>query len=277
MAIETLYRDIEVLLEGVEAKEGRFSGCSFEPDFDFLSALLAVPLEAGAGIRSGDMPACLDLWIAEQFASAGFERHLLWPGRSLPRVVDPAVQQGIGALSPDQSRVARRVVDASGASKDAYVLGTAYCKQVDVGMASWPSGPELLVSTKTMSGSYDKNLKNRFEEAYGDVMNLRGRHPLAAHGYCFLIGCTIADSPNQLTCAIHTVRQLRETAGGYDAAAIVMYDPMATDGKCVTADLQKPIPDDLSARSFFATLISVVLKAAPANWHETARAMWECR
>lgn len=65
---------------------------------------------------------------------------------------------------------------------DARVLGRAYDKQVDVVIARWDRGPELLVSTKTPVSSSGKNLANRFEETYGDAGNLRGRCPLAAVG-----------------------------------------------------------------------------------------------
>jgi hypothetical protein len=66
---------------------------------------------------------------------------------------------------------------------DAKVLGRAYDKQVDVCIARWDRGPELLISTKARLSSFGKNLFNRFEEAYGDAGNLCGRYPLAAVGF----------------------------------------------------------------------------------------------
>src|SRR5690606_8010109 len=77
---------------------------------------------------------------------------------------------------------------------EAHVLGSAYSKQADVVVASWAAGVELLISTKTMLSSYQKNLRNRFEEGYGDAKNLRGRHPLAALGFLYIVGSDIPDA-----------------------------------------------------------------------------------
>ena len=76
-------------------------------------------------------------------------------------------------------------------------MGRAYSKQSDVVIASWAAGVEVLISTKTMLSSYQKNLRNRFEEAYGDAKNLRGRHPLASLGFLFVAG---GDIPARLAC-----------------------------------------------------------------------------
>ena len=38
---------------------------------------------------------------------------------------------------------------------------------------------------------------DRFEEAAGDLLNIRRRYPLAAFGYVFLVTANILDSPNQ--------------------------------------------------------------------------------
>lgn len=67
---------------------------------------------------------------------------------------------------------------AAVAPVDARILGQAYAKQMDVVIARWDRGPELLVSTKAQLSSFGKNLPNRFEESYGDASNLRGRYPL---------------------------------------------------------------------------------------------------
>lgn len=63
---------------------------------------------------------------------------------------------------------------------DAHFLGRAYERQVDVAMARWDHGPELLLSTKTQVMFSARNLPNRFEETYEDAGNLRSRYPLAA-------------------------------------------------------------------------------------------------
>lgn len=76
---------------------------------------------------------------------------------------------------------------------EAHVLGSAYSKRADVVVASWAAGIEVLISTKTMLSSYQKNLRNRFEEGYGDAKNLRGRHPLAALGFLYIVGADIPE------------------------------------------------------------------------------------
>lgn len=50
---------------------------------------------------------------------------------------------------------------AAVAPVDARVLGRAYEKQVDVVIARWDRGPELLISTKAQLSSFGKNLPNR--------------------------------------------------------------------------------------------------------------------
>lgn len=273
MAIENLYRRIEAIIADEIVFPGsnwEDNGC-FAPDLQSLNSLISIPLSAGSGIRSGDMPACLDLWVAKQFGAAGFDRDLLWPRDKLPRVVDPNVQKGISVLPDEERSIRDRILKASGASKDAYVMGAAYAKQVDVGMASWPSGPELLISTKTMSGSFSNNIKNRFEEAYGDVMNLRARHPLAAHGYCFMLCDDVLGSPGQFSRAIHTLRQLRQTAGGYDAVCLILYRQEALDGIYVSTELQRSVPGDLTCSAFFNRLIEIILAASPAEKHVAVR------
>lgn len=67
---------------------------------------------------------------------------------------------------------------------DARILGKAYAKQVDVVIAQWSRGPELLISTKRMDSSFGKNALNRIEESYGYAKNLRGRHPLPLPASC---------------------------------------------------------------------------------------------
>jgi hypothetical protein len=102
------------------------------------------------------------------------------------------------------------------------VLGRAYEKQVDVVIARWDRGPELLISTKAQLSSFGKNLPNRFEEAYGDAGNLRGRYPLAAVGYFFVQRATIVTrEPDAFERSVDMIRKLRDTGdtNGYTATA----------------------------------------------------------
>ncbi len=101
-------------------------------------------------------------------------------------------------------------------------MGRAYSKQSDVLIASWPAGIEVLISTKTMLSSYQKNLRNRFEEGYGDAKNLRGRHPLAALGFLFIAGADIPDA--SLEFAIDMLRKLTGEADVYECACLLILD-----------------------------------------------------
>jgi len=101
-------------------------------------------------------------------------------------------------------------------------MGRAYSKQSDVVIASWAAGVEVLISTKTMLSSYQKNLRNRFEEGYGDAKNLRGRHPMASLGFLFVTGTDIP--PTSLTFAIDMLRKLTTEPDVYDCACLLVIE-----------------------------------------------------
>lgn len=104
-------------------------------------------------------------------------------------------------------------------------MGRAYSKQSDVLIASWTAGVELLISTKTMLSSYQKNLRNRFEEGYGDAKNLRGRHPMAALGFLFVAGADIPDT--SLAFGVDMLRKLIAERDVYDCACLLVIDGAA--------------------------------------------------
>lgn len=161
-------------------------------------------------------------------------------------------------------------------------MGSVYAKQVDVGISTWPSGPELLVSTKTMGGSFGKNLANRFEEAYGDVKNLRARYPLAAHGFFFLANAAILDEPTALSKAVHMLCQLSKDADVYDAVALLIVDwrhgispedngtlpPLA-----LASQAWERVPAELAPERFFEKLCDIVLRNSPIDMHQRARTL----
>lgn len=149
-------------------------------------------------------------------------------------------------------------------------------------MSNWLTGPELLVSTKTMSGSFGKNLANRFEEAYGDVKNLRDRYPLAAHGFFFLAHESILSEPSAFRKAVHMLRQLSRDGEVYDAVALLLVDwgPKAqlcdnqrldVASVALTTRGLESVPGDLSCEQFFAKLISIVLQNSSIDSHPKAR------
>ena len=181
-------------------------------------------------------------------------------------------------------------------------MGSAFSKQADVVVASWAAGVELLISTKTMLSSYQKNLRNRFEEGYGDAKNLRGRHPLASLGFVFVVGSDIP--PSSLEFAIDMLRKLTTEPDVYDCACLIVLDgasgvpeepagderdvdeeptsllslladedegdddedqdaPVEVVGSADVTLLTDDVPDDLSAERFFQTLIGEALDRMP--------------
>jgi len=138
---------------------------------------------SGAVQASGKFAKAIDFWVANEFRRAGFDPDAIWPRAERPRVLTRELAQLVDRYIPAASRatiaefLAQHSAAKALAPKDAKVLGRVYLKQADVLMAHWSRGAELLVSTKTMLSSYGKNLRNRFEESYGDSANLRGRAP----------------------------------------------------------------------------------------------------
>lgn len=240
-------------------------------DYKLLAEALKVPIQSGEDVRTGRFAGAIDLWIAQEFGRAGFEG--LWPRLEEPRALDPELLRATSQLPRRDARVGSRLMKEAGSS-NANVLGSVYVKQVDVGLSSWLSGPELLISTKTMGGSFGKNLPNRFEEAYGDAKNLRARYPLAAHGFFFLVKSTILDERSAFEKAVHMLHQLALSQDVYDATCLLLVDwDEGSDVISVPSDKQALVPADLRAEAFFETLIEIMLREAPIDWHKKARSL----
>ena len=199
---------------------------SYMADLDLLTKLLSAAV--GTAQRSGIVAAAADVWAAEELRRAGLEEDEVWPRRVQPRILPRDVRNFVegGALRKKlraevESRYthpsARRALPA-----EAHVLGAAYSKQADVLVASWAAGVELLISTKTMLSSYQKNLRNRFEEGYGDAKNLRGRHPLAALGFLFIVGADIPEVG--LEFAVDMLRKLVREPDVYECACLLVVE-----------------------------------------------------
>lgn len=242
------------------------------PLFSSLEEGLKVPVATGESVQTGRLAATVDLWVASEFERAGFEG--LWPRLSEPRAIDPEVLRAVRALPARDAAVGARMVARAGTA-DANVMGSAYVKQVDVGLSSWLGGPELLVSTKTMSGSFGKNLANRFEEAYGDVKNLRARYPLAAHGFLFMVHASIARDRGAFDKAVHMLRQLSRGGDVYDAVCLLIAGwDSGTSHVLVPAAQQELVPQELQPAHFFEELVRIILANAPIDRHVRARELY---
>lgn len=234
-----------------------------------LEALLTRSSLDGDTAQSGGLAKALDMWIAEELRTAGFDDQAVWPRLSKPRVLDPSVLRFIGSLDPQTAESCCEALPKF-ASSSANVMGSTYTKQVDVGLSSWMTGPEILISTKTMSSSFGKNLSNRFEEAYGDAKNLKGRHPLATLGFFFLLNADIVDEPRNLMKAITMLEKLQMETDAYDATCLLLVDWNA-DGTLSVSSQNERLPQELSMGAFFRTIINLTLQRSAPDAHELVR------
>ncbi len=251
----------------------------FAPDHELLEQLVAVPIGAGAGSESGRLAKAIDAWVAHELRRAGFGDDEVWPRLQRPRVLPREVALFIEGLPKNQQDEARRQLARNKrvAPSDARVLGKAYVKQVDVVVAQWARGPELLVSTKSMVSSFRNNLPNRFEESYGDAKNLRGRYPLVALGFLFVLRSTVLDERGTLDRTVDMLRKLRSDVDGYDATSLVLAEWSERprfDSVKVRDDV---VPGDLQVGRFLETMIAAVLDRTPIDMHVRVRELREHR
>jgi hypothetical protein len=258
-------------------------GRRYVPDYALLQTLLAIPLQAGSGSESGRFANAIDAWVANELRRAGFPPNEVWPRLTKPRVLPREVGlfvEGLPKNLRDQVE-AQLLKNARVAPRDANVLGRAYSKQVDVVIAQWARGPELMISTKSMVSSFGNNLKNRFEESYGDAKNLRARFPLAAIGFLFVFRSTILDVPARFEKAVDMMRKLRAETDVYDTTCLVLAEwatPGAGSGPPgAVAVRHDQIPDDLKADRFLTEMIEAVLERTPIESHVAVRERYDHR
>lgn len=256
---------------------------TYVPDLDLLGRLLTLPVASGAMSESGSFAGGIDSWIAQEFRRAGFSPDEVWPRATRPRILPRDIAVLLEKLPSAQRLELRRRLEnlPAVAPVDARVLGRAYEKQVDVVIARWDRGPELLVSTKAQLSSFGKNLPNRFEESYGDAGNLRGRYPLASVGYFFVQRATIIErEPEAFERSIDMIRKLRDLgdSNGYTATALLLVDwDTTTDEPPVVRPLPDLVPDDVRPAQFFTTLIDRLLAVTPVTSHVIVRERREHR
>lgn len=262
---------------------GRDEPARYVPDSHLLARLLSVPVAAGAAVVSGRFARGIDIWLAHELRRAGFSPDEVWPRPTRPRVLPREIAVLLQRLPvPLADEVRRRLPSIPAVSPtDARVLGRAYEKQVDVILARWDRGPELLVSTKAQLSSFGKNLPNRFEEAYGDAANLRARYPLAAVGFLFVQRATVlTDEPDAFERTVDMMRKLRDigAGSGYTTTGLLLvdWDEPAGPGTRVRV-VPGPVPDDVAAPQFLTALVDTVLAVTPVQHHVEVRRRRERR
>lgn len=255
---------------------------AYQADYDLLGRLLTVPVAAGAASESGKFANGIDAWVAHELRRAGFGLDEVWPRSSRPRVLPRDITILMEKVSTQlRDELAERLLNmAAVAPVDARVLGQAYAKQVDVVIARWDRGPELLISTKAQLSSFGKNLPNRFEESYGDASNLRGRYPLASIGYFFVQRATIIQAePDAFERSIDMIRKLRHRGdvNGYTATALLLVDWESKSPTPTVVAHPELVPEDVRPNQFFTTMIDQLLSVTPVSYHVKVRERRERR
>ena len=276
----------------------------YEPDHPLLERLLGIPVAAGAKVVSGRFARAIDAWLAHELRRCGFGVDEVWPRPTRPRVLPRELAlllERLPAKLADEVRVRLPGLPAL-APTDARVLGRAYDKQVDVCVARWERGPELLVSTKAQLSSFGKNLPNRFEEAYGDAGNLRARYPLASVGFFFVQRATVrTEEPDAYERTVDMMRKLRDLGAGYGytATGLLLVDwddpvpgPQVPAAGVLAAQAPAPgtavpqvqvrvcddgLPADVAAAQFLTALVDQVLAVTPVQYHVEVRRRRERR
>lgn len=254
----------------------------YRPDYPLLEQLLAIPVAAGAKVVSGRFARAIDAWLAHELRRCGFGPDDVWPRATRPRVLPRELALLLERLPAKLAEEVRARLPGlpALAPTDARVLGRAYDKQVDVCLARWERGPELLISTKAQLSSFGKNLPNRFEEAYGDAGNLRARYPLASVGFFFVQRATVrTEEPEAYERTVDMVRKLRDIGAGYGytATGLLLVDwDEAPDGPAVRV-CDDGLPADVAAPQFLTALVDQVLAVTPVQYHVEVRRRRERR
>jgi hypothetical protein len=278
----------ELLTERLSHGASPWTASGFVPDLDLFRELLTIPIAQGDSQESGRPAKALDAWIAHELRRAGFPADAVWPRMRRPRVLaegldrlETSVEQlgqqlaaaeaGQPRLRPPALRRAiRDVAAAMPGTHEAYILGDFYAKQIDVGMSSWQRGPDLLISTKTMFSAYRKNLKNRHEEAVGEVSSLRRRHPMAAMGYAYLVRQNIFSEEGAYAILHDILTRLRRPGEAFDATMLLVADWAETAQPPSVTSIDEPA-HDLTASTFFTDLIDAVTARSPISEHQAVR------
>lgn len=202
----------------------------YNPDYETLTRLLGVPLYLKAETTTGVPALALDVWVSYELRRAGFDADAVWPRPTAPRILPGPIVSLLEKVTTKEretlwKRLRAATPPAGAAASSANILGKNYVKQVDVVMANWAAGPELLISTKRMDSSFGKNAANRVEESYGDAKNLRLRHPLAALGFMYGLRSTIfEEAPDKAEWLIDLLQKLGREDDAYHAVSLIIIE-----------------------------------------------------
>lgn len=284
MTSEDAFSPFDTMLAGAQAndpwRQEPGATAVYDPDYSLLERLLGIPLVSGAKVVSGRFARAIDAWLAQELRRCGFSPDEVWPRATRPRVLPRELALLLDRLPVRLAAEVRARLPGlpALAPTDARVLGQAYDKQVDVCVARWERGPEVLISTKAQLSSFGKNLPNRFEEAYGDAGNLRARYPLAAVGFFFVQRATVrTEEPEAYERTVDMVRKLRDLGAGYGYTAtgllLVDWDDVSLRVRTHPDD----VPVDLATPQFITRMVDQVLVVTPVQYHVEVRRRRERR
>lgn len=255
----------------------------YVPDYRLLGELLSIPVSTAQVSESGRFAKAIDAWVAQELRRSGFHPDEVWPRATRPRVLPRDIVVLLEKLPLKVADDLRRRLPGIAAvgPVEARVLGRAYQKQVDVCVARWDRGPELLISTKAQLSSFGNNLGSRFEEAYGDAGNLRGRYPLAAVGFLFVQRASVLRlEPSAFERTMDMMRKLRDSGGGngYTGTALLLVDWDDPPGSNTPVRVREDeVPADIAAPQFFSKMIDALLDVSPVVHHVEVRERRERR
>lgn len=260
-------------------------GGQYRCDDQLLLDLIKVQLEGGSAQvpASGGLAIAVDVWIATELRRARIASDAVWPRPKRPRSLPQSLASAAERFKFAKLDERRKIEEATIASlfqlagqSNSIVLGGFFAKEIDVVMAEYDRGLELAVSTKTMTDSFGKNITNRFEEATGDLLNIRRRYPLATFGYAYLVTGNVFDEPAAWERIKDMLRKLQsldagDERGSYDATCLLIVEWDDNHGPTLITD---EVPDDLAADRFFERMLTGVFSRSPVSEHEQARELW---
>jgi hypothetical protein len=276
--MSAVYEAVPAYLQPPWDAEGRFRF-----DRNLLATLFAAQLAKGGTdiAATGSWAIALDVWIATELRRAGLAPDSVWPRAVPPRTLPQGLSRARDRVKLSRDSIRRQVqvetieqMERAAGASQTNVLGGYFAKEIDVVMADWDRGLELAVSTKAMTGSFGKNITNRFEEASGDLLNIRRRYPMAAFGYAYLVTANVFGEPNGFERIKDMLRKLGTlSASGqqpYDATCLVILE-LGANGPAL---LEDAVPSDLGPDQFFDRLFDALFARSPVSEHARARALW---
>jgi len=283
------FAPFDPILRAADRASSPWSGNRYFPDLDLLRELLTLPIKAGDKQESGRPAKAFDAWIAHELRRGGFPPDGVWPRTRRPRVLPDdlaVVEEQLEALAAELEnaeraagkrlapsslrRAIRALAGQLPGTHEAYILGDFYSKQIDVAISTWRRGPDVLVSTKTMFSSYRKNLKNRHEEAVGEVMSLRARHPMATMGYAYLVRKNIYDEEGAYAILYDILARLRRPGEAFDATMLLVADWDDSSSEPEVTTIDQPA-EELDASRFFEDVVELVCDRSPIKEHVEVR------